>query len=83
MLTRWILIALFLLVAGCSSGQAGALDECSAVPLGHCTKVQTCCNSTDCYFLVDDKEFFCDNGKNCDAAVAKVESYCGVPPGSS
>jgi len=75
MVARFILIALFLSLVACDSSR---LDECSSVPVGRCDSVQTCCNSADCYFVVDDQEFQCNDGKDCDAAAAEVEAHCST-----
>lgn len=72
------MIALLFLFAACGGGQPGALDECESHSLGSCETVQTCCNATDCYFLVDGEQYSCGgDGKDCDAAVAEIEDYCG------
>jgi hypothetical protein len=70
-----LVITMIYLFVGCGPA---LLDECTSAPLGACPSVQTCCNSTECYFLVNGEEFLCDDDKACDAAIAEVETTCDV-----
>jgi hypothetical protein len=77
------MLALCLPFAACGNGRA--LFLCNSAPLGNCEKVDTCCDSTECFFEVDDRQFPCDEEttdtghvlwKDCDAAIARLEDYC-------
>ncbi|MDI1432685.1 hypothetical protein [Polyangium sorediatum] len=70
---RLSMITLVLSLVACASSP---LDECTLAPVDGCDSVETCCNSTACYFLADGQEFPCANGKECDAAVADVKAHC-------
>lgn len=87
MLARFVMLALFLPSVACDVllTDDKALFECTAAPLGNCEKVDTCCDSTECFFEVDGREFACDektteagevHKKACDAAIARLEDYC-------
>ena len=73
MIARFSMIALFLSLGACTTSP---LDECTSAPVDGCESVETCCNSTDCYFVADGQVFSCTNGKECDAAVADVKNHC-------
>lgn len=73
------MIAIFFALLACSTivKLGGTTAECHATALGTCDLIYTCCDDTDCYFLIDDERFDCDEGRDCDAAVVEVEDYCG------
>lgn len=74
MLIRFVMLS-FLSLSACGD----ALFKCTATTLETCDEVQTCCDSTECFFEVDEKEFRCD-GKKCDEATARLREYCADSP---
>jgi MYXO-CTERM domain-containing protein len=62
--------------SGGSSG-TGTNEVCVSAPLGGslCSSVQSCCDSSGCWYDADHRTFACD-GHDCQAAAQKVASYC-------
>ena len=76
MLARLIAIAL----ASPSFACGDTFFECTSSVLDACNDVQTCCDSEDCFFEVDGREFRCDEGKQCDDATDRLRAYCSESP---
>ena len=70
---------------GCGGGGGGGGDSSDIANQEQCSfaytcsatgsEMEACCTSTQCRYLIGDKEFLCD-GLNCSDAAKKAVDYC-------